>query len=1013
MKKQRIKVLSMVILLLSTFIVGIFGVHPKKALAADWTSEINITDYIVEKRPGGGTSVETGQQIYIRMDFELDPLPEGAQVGDTFEITVPNDWNFDYFNTSGYLPKGESDDPMLAYKIEGGKVIFTLCERAIEQDRLYDGYLEMWAVARKEGTGIDGGGNGKGPELEVTPGPDPTQYPPEDRPFPDESKYLNKKGKPLNGENAIHWSSLVNYLDYGQVFDNYTQDQGTTKILDKQKGLLVDHLVPGTHFRENSLSVTVPTYIITTDAVGSRMGDRQIGENIEGVPQKINFSNFEIEKEGGTNGNPSSFTKLDQGAMTYDEFQDYVQEYPDNNGQQRAYGVYTHADGTETVLIAFGTLPGSTHYYDDLKRDYVDFPNADIHQAIDEDDSLTDVQKAQLHDIYGKSDASPTNGAISAYTVGFTVDIDVPEYGSGLYENDIDFLYNENESEHAETETEIEVIWGDVDGDFLKAYKEVSGDEGTELAESKVFEFTISDRYGNIIAYGKTVQEVTQKGVEVEIKFYRDAAYTIPIENVNKDDPNHWSQFMVDGRWYYINEVGADGYEVHIQDTNGKVTNQFKYNSRQDHRWRFFIINKEPIKLEAEKKILGIGDLLEDKMFEFELRDTRDQSVAAYGKTEITTTDGKNTGKKITFYRDAAYTTEITNWKKMEINGQETVILEDGVTYELVEVDNQGYEVTYYNGKDSAGELTEGNTYTADYENGGKIEFVVTNKDTFDFGANKKVEGTGAMASGKTYEFELKDLTASSEPTVAYGKVTINQKGQQQAISFFTTADYDPANAITDFSTVLEEGHTYRLVETETQHYHPVYSGGTGTNHNEFEVVYNDATKNITLQTENQDTFNFKGYKKVTGDGVFEGETFTFHLLDSNDQIIAYGKAEVTAKDTEIEIDFYTDLSDASTKITDWTDLLTDGETYHLKEVNDSGYAITYKNQAGEETNQFTAQFNTGNTLSIHVNNQRGKVPLPETGGEGLRQQIILASCIIVLVLLSAGFIEYCRKAGV
>lgn len=600
-----------------------------------------------------------------------------------------------------------------------------------------------------------------------------------------------------------------------------------------------------------------------------------------------------------------------------------------------------------------------------------------------------------------------------AYDVSFSVDVDVPEYGSGKYQNDLSFLYNDNDSEDTRTETDFDAIWGDVEADFLKAYKKVSGDDEKELSEEKIFKFNISDRYGTVVAYGKTVTEVTHKGREVEIKFYRDENYTIPIENVDKNNPNYWSNFLIDGRWYYINEIDTDGYEVHIQDTNGKETNQFKYDSKQDHRWRFIVINKEPIKIEAEKKIIGVGSLANDKEFEFELRDTRDDSAVAFGKTTITTTDGKNTNKPITFYTDNTYSEEITNWKKMTIDGVETVILEDGVTYELVEVDSQGYNVTYYTKDPSTGDSIEGNTYTADYENGGKISFAVTNKDTLDFEANKKVEGTGLLTPNKTYKFEIKDITTAGNPVVAYGKVTVTEKGQNQAIEFFTTSDYSASNKITDWAKILREDKKYQLIETDTQNYRPIYSGGTGEKNNEFQVVYNDPSKKITLNTENQNTFNFSAKKKVTGDGVFDGETFKFQLVNSSDQVVAHGKTEVNAKDTDIPITFYKDIEDEGTIITDWTEILTEGESYQLKEVDDSGYAVTYKDQDGTETNQFTVQFNTGKSMSIHVENRRGRVPLPETGGEGLTQQLIFASAFLVFVILIGGIVEYRRKAGV
>lgn len=380
----------MIVLILSTYIIGFFGLNSDKNLAATTLQDsLNITAYTAEKSPGGGTSLETGQRLKVHMEFEIDPLPEGTKAGDTFEISVPDTYLFEFLGTKGVLGNDPSD-PYLTYEIKDNKVIFTICDAAVEAERLYAGVLDLTAIARRTGTNIDGGGNGEGPILEITPAPDPTVNPPEDRPYPDENKYLYKDGKQIDGENGIAWAMRANYQDYGAAFDNYTKNQGQTKIVDKANGLLVDHLTPGTHFRENSLWVTVPNYIITTEDAGSRMGDRQLGANISGEKQKVPFADFVIEKEG--NGN--AFVKLEQGSRSYQEFQDYVQAFPDANSGQRAYGVFKHDDGTETVLIAFGTIPGSNHYYEDLRENFTEFGEAGIHDAIDADESLSSKQKS-------------------------------------------------------------------------------------------------------------------------------------------------------------------------------------------------------------------------------------------------------------------------------------------------------------------------------------------------------------------------------------------------------------------------------------------------------------------------------------------------------------------------------------------------------------------------------------------------------------------------------------------
>lgn len=1016
MKQRKYKAFLMVFLLLSTYLFGMLNLNPEKALADNWP--VNITGYDVTRQYGPGTEMEIGESINVHIEFNLNPLPAGAKVGDTFEITIPSGEYFSYHKQSGTLPVN-SEDPLVTFRIVGDKVIFTLCDLAIESNGLTNGILDLTAKSIKttEKYGpIDSGGDGSVPDIIIKPAPDATEYPETNRPFPNESKYLFKNGQQLNGENSIAWSMRVNYSEYGRAFDEYTKDQGATKIMDKANGMVVDHLTPGTTFREDSLYVTVPTYIITSDKDPGdpvpQMGDRQIGDY---GGSTMNFADVIIEFNSGKNpGNPQSFVRLQPAAgQSYDDFAAYVQGYPDANGGQRAYGVYKHADETESVLIAFGKMPGTTHYYEDLRKEFDSGSGPEqvgILKAIEEDTSLTDDQKIQLKDIYGKGSKSPSGGAIMAYNIGFYVDVDTTKYGSGTYKNGIDFVYGNGEKESTVGESGFQDINQNLDANFLLANKKVSGEDGKELAESKQFKFNVVDKRGNIYAYGRTKTVVTHKGTEVEIEFFRDSGYTIPVENKNKADPNYWGNFLVDGQWYYIEEVDADGYEVHVQDTlAGTESNRFRYLDGVEQRWRFAIINREPIQIEGNKKIVGTGNLSSSKEFKFELRDTRTDpgTPVAYGKTTV---DDKNTETKITFYLDDAYTTEITNWKKMEISGTEYIILEDGVTYQLVEVDNQGYEVSYYNGTDDQGNPILGNTYTANYEEGGKISFLVENKDTFNFAANKKIAGSGNLATPKTFTFELKDL--ADDTVVAYGKVAVGVKGTDHPIEFFTTSDHDPANRITDWTTELDENKSYRLTETGTHNYAPSYTGGTGAAKNEFVVTYNNSPT-ITINTENKDTFHFSASKKVIGDGIFEGEDFKFQLLNSSNQIVAYGKASVSSKNTEVGIDFYTDLNDPTTKINDWTSVLIEGETYQLKEVEDTGYAVTYTNQDGTETNQFVPQFNTGQSFAIKVENKRDKAPLPQTGGEGLHQQLLLASGIIFLVLLTAGMIEYRRrKAG-
>ena len=1020
MKKNRMKVLSMIVLILSTYLIGIFNVRTEKVSAAEeLTDHLTVTNFYAEKRPDGGKELEVGQELDLNFDFEINlssMLPGVPALGDTFRVKIPSEDYFSYYEKTGHLPPGAQDSPIFTYEVIGDEIVFTVAQGGDGASDFLRGRIELTARATTAGENID---DGHGGEITITPPPTPPDNTTGNTEFQDENKKFHKDGR-TTGVNMISWSARVNYDEYGLAFDNFGKNPDTATTTDKENGLLVDHLAEGTHFTPDSLYVTVPVYIITypeENPEGSgnftpkRMGDRQIGANyfLDGAPldpiaQEIPFDDFIIEAEGGRNPDRAQFLKLEQGENeTYETFKARVQAYPDAH-QRRAYGVYKHADNTETVLIAFGTLPGTDFYYDELREGYEGYPNADIHQAIDRDVTLTPDQRTDLHKFYSRE--GPSKGAIMAYDVGFIVDVDVPSYGNGWYHNDMSFEYNDNDKEEAEADVDFRANWGDAEAGFLNTKKIVEGEAGSELAEPRIFTFNIVDKVGIPVAYGRTVGEVTEKGTPFNTIFYKDEDYTQPINNIDKDSPDHWSSILTENEWYYIEEVDLDGYEVSIVNSKGEQTNRLQYISSIEQRWSFVVKNKEPFRLEAVKKIVGEGTLSSDKEFKFELRDNRTEppTVVAYGKTTVT---DKNTETPIKFYLDSDYTTEITtNWKKMTVNGQEQTILEEGITYELVEINPQGYEVAYSNKELPNGSYVSGATVTANHTEGGKIVFLVENKDTYNFGANKKVVSTGDFVGPKTFTFELKDK--DGDGTVAYGKVDVTAKDTDQAIEFFTTNDYAAANKITDWTAVLTEGETYYLEETGTQHYTPTYSGGSGTKGNEFTVSFNNDPP-ITISTVNKDTFDFKATKVVTGDGVFTEETFKFELLDG-ENVVAHGRAEVTGKDSEVDIDFYTDPDDAATKITDWTAVLTAGKTYTLKEVGDSGYAVSYTNQDNQSTNQFIAEYTTGKAFSIKVTNKRDKVPLPQTGGEGYQQQLMIASGILLMVILTAVVLEYRRR---
>lgn len=53
MKKSKVKIISMIMLILSTYIIGFFSLNSDKALAATLQDSLNITAYTAEKAQVG------------------------------------------------------------------------------------------------------------------------------------------------------------------------------------------------------------------------------------------------------------------------------------------------------------------------------------------------------------------------------------------------------------------------------------------------------------------------------------------------------------------------------------------------------------------------------------------------------------------------------------------------------------------------------------------------------------------------------------------------------------------------------------------------------------------------------------------------------------------------------------------------------------------------------------------------------------------------------------------------
>lgn len=735
MRKTKIVHLMMLILLVSSYIVTLGTIRPTVSTAAkDITKLVDITGLKMEKNNGTEVTednkINISDTIHLRYSWEVSEANMVAvEAGDSFSLTLPDPEFFGGYKDEGpyNLENPHGGNSLGTYALIGSKFVVTINEEGARQRVLTDGWLSVDVKALKAGTGIDGGGNGSAsiPKLEIVdpgggenPDVDDEEYPEENLPF-------RKNGKQNHNKNSINWSFIVNYQGLHDLINTYSANKAagtSTKMAARENGLLIDKLDPGMKFQDDSLYVTVPVQTINT--LG-QMGTRCVK----------NTNNLQIQ---------SSFERIyPNNGESYEDFMNRVRNYPADNNQ-RAYGVYTDNENRDTVLVAFGDLPGDHALYNDVH-------NGAIANAIASDDTLNEAQKADLQNIYCDPNESPGGGGIVAYGLSFNADVLVDEgYGNGTYANKAQFIWGEDGFEEDEWETDFQRIGGGVASEFIQAEKEV---EGTgEMKEPRHFEFEIVDKTNlkTPIAYGVTEKEIDQKGERVKVDFYKykDAAgnYTGKINGNNGTDG--WSSVMIDGHSYLIKEVGSPEYSSLITGGTGEG-DQYDYNAKIHKATQFLILNQPTINLQAKKKVVGTAELGTPTPFTFQLKNKG--IPVAYGKTVV---EEKDKEYPINFYTSPAFeeATRITDWKKILLSGEQ---------YTLEEVDAHGYQQTYTHRIGESGNFSPGDTITVDTGNHHTFHFLVENKKekpkATEVSLTAKKVLDGRDLKDKEFNFELYD----------------------------------------------------------------------------------------------------------------------------------------------------------------------------------------------------------------------------------------------------------------
>ncbi|MBX8935971.1 collagen binding domain-containing protein [Enterococcus gilvus] len=859
MKKNKLLNIFMLVLLIGSYISALVTISPSVSTAAkDITNLVDVTGCEVTKSGqvvSDENKIVKGDTIHIKYFWEVSQENmKGVEAGDSFTLSLPDP---EYFG--GYQDQGPFDlenpheGPSLGqYSLIGSNFVVEINEEGAKQDVLTDGWLSVDVKALKAGTNIDGGGNGAAeiPKLVITDDEGGGGHEPDDGEFPDDQLPFHKNGKQNYGENSINWSFVVNNQGLKELIETYSANQESglnNKVIPRENGLLIDKLDPGLKFQENSLFVTVPVQIINSQG---KMGTRFVKRT----------NNLQIQDQ---------FIRVyPQEDEAYEDFQNRVRNYPTENGSL-AYGVYTDSENRDTVLVAFGNMPGNHALYNDVH-------NGAISDAIVNDDTLSPEQKAALQTIYCDPVNSPGNGGIVAYGLSFNADVLVGEgYGNGTYANKAQFIWGADGSEESEWETDFHQIGGGVTGEFIQVEKEVEGTGA--LAEPRHFEFEIVDQADptSPIAYGITEKEVTQKGEKVKVNFYKNKSsqgeYTNEIDG--NGEVNGWRSVLTDGHSYLIREIGSPEYSPLITGGTGEG-DQYDYNADIEKRTHFLILNQTTINLQAKKIVTGTANLNTPTTFTFQLK--QEGNPVAYGKTTVTEKDKEF---PIDFYTSASFEEEsrVTDWKK---------ILTSGEQYTLEEIDTNGYQPKYSHRQGDSGEYSSGNTLTVTSGENSSYQFLIDNQKE-----KPKPIDVSLEAEKKLTGRELKDQEFSFELFNSAEQLIETKKNEGTSIKF-KKLFFDQAGT-----------YVYTIKEKAGDEVGMTYDGKTVTatieitekgNQLESKVTYSDddAKENTANQFEN----NFKekpkpievsleAEKKLNGRELKDQE-FSFELFDSAEQLI-------------------------------------------------------------------------------------------------------------------------------
>lgn len=198
------------------------------------------------------------------------------------------------------------------------------------------------------------------------------------------------------------------------------------------------------------------------------------------------------------------------------------------------------------------------------------------------------------------------------------------------------------------------------------------------------FAFEVQEVGGGTVAYGKA--SVSQNNTATPIDFFLDRSYQMPVTS--------WKNVFTLGSAYRLVEVGGtDGFEVSYSGGSGAKGNEFIATFTHDeptinmevHNAKPAVVSKT-VSFLAKKTVSGSA-AFQARDFHFVIKGKTTGVTVAYGKTSVATKDSPT---DIIFFTDSSYLNPVTDWMN---------VFDRADTYQLLEIDGEGYDVTYRGGQ--------------------------------------------------------------------------------------------------------------------------------------------------------------------------------------------------------------------------------------------------------------------------------------------------------------------------